>query len=109
MTEKPPIRLGIVGAGAISQIVHLPILAERRDVDLVALADADVHKAETLSRRFKVPLVMDTEALMTHDELDAVVVCTPNHVHEEMAIAALEAGKHVLVERPLATTSSAVS
>ena len=105
MTEKPPIRLGIVGAGAISQIVHLPILAERRDVDLVALADADVHKAETLSRRFKVPLVMDTEALMTHDELDAVVVCTPNHVHEEMAIAALEAGKHVLVERPLATTS----
>ena len=105
MTEKPPIRLGIVGAGAISQIVHLPILAERRDVDLVALADADVHKAETLSRRFKVPLVMDTEALMTHDELDAVVVCTPIHVHEEMAIAALEAGKHVLVERPLATTS----
>lgn len=106
MSDKAPIRLGIIGAGAISQIVHLPILAERRDVDLVAMADQDIHKAETLSRRFSVPLVMDTESLIAHDELDAIVVCTPNGLHEEMSIAALEAGRHVLVERPLATTSA---
>lgn len=105
MADREPIRLGIVGAGAISQIVHLPILVEREDVDVVALADADVHKAETLSRRFSVPTVMDADELLDVDELDAVVLCTPNRLHEEMAIAALEAGLDVLVERPLAATA----
>jgi predicted dehydrogenase len=106
MTEdRDPIRLGIVGTGAISQVVHVPIFAERHDVDLVALADTDVHKAETLSRRFSAPLVMDPSDLIVFDELDAVVICTPNDVHEQMAIDALEAGKHVFVERPLAVTA----
>ncbi len=106
MTEgKDPIRIGIIGTGAISQVVHLPILAERDDVDLVAVADSDVHKAEVLSRRFSVPMVMDPNDLIHFDELDALVLCTPNDTHEEMAIDALEAGKHVLVERPLALTS----
>jgi predicted dehydrogenase len=99
-----PLRLGIVGAGAISQVVHLPILAEREDVDVVALGDQDVHKAETLSQRFSIPLVMEADELLELDELDAVVICTPNHLHEEMAIRALDSGKHVLVERPLAST-----
>jgi predicted dehydrogenase len=85
--------------------VHVPIYAEREDVDLVAVADADPHKAEALSRRFQVPLVLTDEALIAHDAVDAVVICTPNHLHETMAIAALEAGKHVFVERPLAITS----
>jgi len=109
MTEKDPLRLGIVGAGAVSQLVHLPIFAERVDVDLVALGDHDVHKAETLSQRFSVPLVMGADELLDFDELDAIVICTPNHLHEEMAIRALEAGKHVLVERPLAATSDGAS
>jgi predicted dehydrogenase len=101
-----PVRIGIIGTGAISQVVHVPIFAEREDVDLVALADHDKHKAQALSRRFEIPLVLGAEALMTHDDIDAVVICTPNHLHEDMAIAALEAGKHVFVERPLATTSA---
>ena len=63
MSERSPVRVGIIGAGAISQVVHLPILTERPDVDVVALADADVHKAETLSRRFDVPVVMDAADL----------------------------------------------
>ncbi|MDH3271156.1 MAG: Gfo/Idh/MocA family oxidoreductase [Gemmatimonadota bacterium] len=105
MNEDDPTRIGIIGAGAISQIVHLPIFVERHDVEVVALADTDVHKAETLSRRYGVPIVLDAEELLALDEIDAVVVCTPNHLHEEMAVEALGAGKHVLVERPLATTS----
>ena len=43
--------VGIVGAGAISQIVHLPIFSERHDVDLVALGDIDIHKAETVLQK----------------------------------------------------------
>ncbi len=106
MTEGAVVRVGVIGTGAISQVVHVPIFAEREDVELVAVADADLHKAEALSRRFKVPNVCDADALIARDDLDAVVVCTPNHLHEEMAIAALEAGKHVFVERPLAITST---
>ena len=99
------IQVGIIGTGAISQVVHVPILSERDDVEVRALSDKDVHKAETLSRRFDVPIVLDADELLRHHELDAVVVCTPNHLHEEMAVAALEAGKHVFVERPLASTA----
>jgi len=102
------IRVGVIGTGAISQIVHVPIFAEREDVDLLAVSDADSHKARALSKRFGVPLVLDDDALIAHPDLDAVVICTPNYLHEPMAIAALEAGKHVFVERPLATTSAGV-
>jgi predicted dehydrogenase len=107
MTEGAKrIRVGVIGTGAISQIVQVPIFAEREDVDLIAVSDVDSHKARALSQRFDVPLVLDDDALIAHPELDAVAICTPNFLHEEMAIAALEAGKHVFVERPLATTSA---
>lgn len=106
MTERPEaIRLGIVGTGAISQVVHVPILTERADVNVMALADADPHKAKTLAERFGVPRVMEWEALVEDPELDAVVLTTPNHLHEGMGVRALEAGKHVMLERPLASTS----
>ena len=48
------IRLAVIGTGAISQVVHVPILAEREDVDLVALADRDTPKADAIARRFNV-------------------------------------------------------
>ena len=85
---RAPVRIGVIGMGAISQVVHVPIFAEREDVELVAMADSDPHKAEALSRRFDVPLVMDAEELIDIDELDAVVLCTPNRYHEAHAIAA---------------------
>lgn len=99
------IRIGVVGTGAVSQVVHVPIFSEREDVVLAAMSDTDPHKAETLSRRFDVPLVLEPDELIELDELDAVVLCTPNAFHEQQAIAALKAGKHVLVERPLSLTA----
>ena len=100
--DAQPIRLAVIGTGAISQVVHVPILAEREDVDLVALADTDSAKADTIARRFDIAEVIEPEEALTRDDLDGVVLCTPNHMHEEMALQALEAGKHVLVERPIA-------
>ena len=99
-----PIRLAVIGTGAISQVVHVPILAEREDVDLVALADTDAPKADTIAHRFDVAEVIEPEEALTRDDLDSVVLCTPNDTHEEMALQALEAGKHVFVERPIATS-----
>lgn len=101
------IRVGIIGTGAISQVVHLPILTERTDVTVAGVCDVDQPKAETIADRFGVQSVARDEDLITDDEIDAVIICTPTYLHENLAIAALQAGKHVLVERPLALTAEA--
>jgi len=101
-----PIRLAVVGAGAISQVMHVPILTEHPGAELCALADVDAHKARTVAARFGVPEVVDPALVLAREDLDAVVLCTPNHLHEEQAVEALQAGKHVFVERPLALTSA---
>ena len=101
-----PIRLALVGTGAISQIVHVPIFVEREDVELVAVADIDRPKAETIARRFGVAEVIEPDEALSREDFDAVVLCSPNNTHEEMAIRALGAGKHVFVERPLARTAA---
>jgi len=107
-TNHDPIKVGILGTGAVAQIVHLPIFTERTDADVVALADLDEPKAKALAGRFGVERVQTTEELLADPEVDAVVICTPHSLHGEQAVAALEAGKHVLVERPAATTAEGV-
>lgn len=104
MADSRPIRVGVLGTGAVAQLVHIPNCARRRDVDLVALADKDPRKAETLAQRFGVPRVVSTEDLLNSEEVDALIICTPNHLHESETVTALEAGRHVLVERPMALT-----
>lgn len=97
------LRLGIVGAGAIVQVAHLPLLKRTRQVEVAALCDPDVPKARALADRFGVENTYDDiEDVLRHEELDAVLVCSPNHLHESHALAALAAGLHVMVERPLA-------
>jgi len=103
--ERDAVRVGVLGTGAISQVVHLPILTERKDVDVVAVSDQDDHKAVTIAHRFGIPDVLTDEALLSDDRIQAVFLCTPNFLHERQALAALETGKHALVERPLALTA----
>jgi predicted dehydrogenase len=106
---KPNIRVGVVGAGAIAQLAHLPLLSKMRGAQLVALCDNDRPKARALADRFDVPDVFtDIEDLLEFDELDAVVVATPNHLHEPHVLAALAAKVHVLCERPLSLTARGV-
>lgn len=106
---KPAIRVGVVGVGAIAQIAHIPVLSKIRGAQLVALCDNDRPKARSLADRFGVPDVFtDIEDLLEFDELDAVVISTPNHLHEPHALSALQAGVHVLCERPLAMTSRGI-
>lgn len=97
------LRVGVVGAGAISQVAHLPVLRKLKGVEVAAVCDADFPKARALADRFQVKDAFDDiEDLLGHTALDAVVVCTPNHLHESHVLAALRAGLHVLAERPLA-------
>jgi predicted dehydrogenase len=78
------------------------MFSERPDVEVVAVSDPDTLKAEALAARFGVPRVRTDEEILADDEVQAVAICTPNHLHESLAIEALERGKHVLVEKPLA-------
>lgn len=104
------LRIGVIGAGGAAQVVHLPILKRLPDVELVALIDADVNKAQTIAERFEIPFVgQEVSELEGLDRVNAVVVCTPNDTHEEHVIAALELGMHVMCERPIAVTSASAS
>jgi predicted dehydrogenase len=105
---RRPTRLGVLGTGAVSQIVHMPILTDREDVEVVAVSDTDIPKAKAIAARFGVKRVLSDQDLLEGDMVDGVVISTPNHMHEEQAMAALRAGKHVLVERPLALTAKGV-
>ena len=105
----PSVRIGVVGAGAIAQVAHLPSLARIRGAELVALCDNDRPKARALAERFGAPdVVTDIEDLLALPDIDAVIVCTPNHLHEPHVLAALASGVHVLCERPLALDTRGV-
>jgi predicted dehydrogenase len=107
MTE--PVRIGVVGAGAIAQLAHLPVLGKMRGAKLVAVCDNDRPKARALADRFDIEDVYtDIEDLLEAEDLRAIVVATPNHLHEPHVLSAIAAGKDVLCERPLALTARGV-
>lgn len=99
------LRIGIIGGGAIAQVAHLPVLRRYKSVDICAICDTDLPKARALAERFGIADAFDDiEDLLEHCELDALVICSPTHLHESHIQAALSAGLHVLVEKPLAMT-----
>jgi predicted dehydrogenase len=104
------LRLGLVGAGAIAQLAHLPLLARMRGAELVAICDNDGPKAQALAQRLGVrDFFTDIDELLDTDQLDAVVIATPNHLHEPHVLRALKQRVHVLCERPLSLTREGVT
>src|SRR3954465_9752869 len=103
------IRLGLVGAGAIAQLAHLPVLSKIKGAELVALCDNDGPKASAIAERLKVPDVFtDIEDLLELDEVEAVIIATPNPLPEPHVLRALKSKVDVLCERPLSLTSRGV-
>jgi predicted dehydrogenase len=106
---KDGVRIAVVGTGAIAQLTHIPVLAKQKGASLVALCDNDGAKARALADRFGVPDVYtDFEELLENGEVDAVVIATPNHLHEPHVLSALRKKLHVLCERPLSLSSRGV-
>lgn len=103
------LRIGLVGAGAIAQLAHLPLLARMRGAQLVAICDNDGPKAQALAQRLGVrDFFTDIDELLDSDHLDAVVVATPNHLHEPHVLRALKQRVNVLCERPLSLSMDGV-
>lgn len=98
---KKTVRIAVVGAGAVAQINHIPAYSKIEGVEVVSICDIDGEKARRVAQRFGIPdSCSDHEKLFASKDLDAVDVCVPNHLHAPMSIAALNAGKHVLCEKP---------
>jgi predicted dehydrogenase len=96
------VRIGVVGGGLIAQVAHLPALRALDALyELVALAEPDHGVREALARRYGMASHADHRELLDEHELDALLVCSPNGTHARVTLDALDAGLHVLVEKPL--------
>jgi len=95
------LKFGIVGVGGIWKGAHVKPLTEHEDVEIVAICDVDSTKLERWSTELGITRTFtDYRELLKLDEIDAIDICTPNKFHSEIAVAALEAGKHVFTEKP---------
>ena len=101
--QSKMIKLGLIGCGRVAEERHLPALRHLPDVRVVAVADTDAARMRTVADRFGVVHRFgDHRALLDQADVDAVGILTPTRSHAEISLAALDAGKHVLVEKPLA-------
>lgn len=105
MSDKRPVRVAVIGAGLIAQRAHLPSYVAAPEAELSAIVSGRRATAEAAAARFGSPRVLDSwQQAIADPGIDAVDICTPNALHAEIAIAAARAGKHVLVEKPMATS-----
>ncbi|MBR3691614.1 MAG: Gfo/Idh/MocA family oxidoreductase [Clostridia bacterium] len=102
------LKVAIIGCGGIANGKHMPSLAQVPEVEMVAFCDIVVERAEKAAKKFGIEgarVYADYTELLKKEELDVVHVCTPNRSHSFITVAALEAGCHVMCEKPMAINS----
>ncbi|WP_159886596.1 Gfo/Idh/MocA family protein [Paenibacillus puerhi] len=106
--SKQRIRIGIIGAGNIGQVHMREFSKLAEECEITTVTDLYLPLAEQRAREFGIPHVAGTpEEVINSPRVDAVIIGVPNQFHASLAIAALEAGKHVLVEKPMALNGQA--
>ncbi len=105
---KSKFKVGIIGAGGIARSVHMAGWKDIPDAEVVAVADVDEARAQAFAAEFGIPHAFSSFKKLLQLGLDAVDICTPNRVHTPAVVAALESGKHVLCEKPLAVSTAEV-
>ncbi len=104
MNASRKLRVGVIGAGFWGQN-HIRVFSELGDVELVAVCDIDSRIARDVTEKYRVKPYTSLEALLKREDIDAISICTPTTTHYSIAIAAIERGKHVFVEKPMVSTS----
>jgi len=103
-SKERPFRLGLIGTGAVSRIIHVPGALASPHVTIAALVDPVVARAERLARDFGISPIIAPDAAGILAHVDGVLIATPNHTHCNIAVACLRGGVSCLVEKPLATS-----
>ncbi|EFM10682.1 oxidoreductase domain protein [Paenibacillus curdlanolyticus YK9] len=99
-----PVRIGVIGTGSISEC-HLNAYARNANARIVAICDVNEERARKVADKYGADKVFtDYNQMFADSDIDAISICTWNNTHAPISIAALEAGKHVLVEKPLSRT-----
>src|SRR5215207_11063158 len=103
MTENSGVKVGVIGCGKISGI-YLQNSEMFNDVEIVACSDLVLERAEAQAEAYGVPKACSPEELLADEEVEIVLNLTVPVAHAEVSLAALEAGKHVYTEKPLAVS-----
>lgn len=98
------LKIGVIGCGTIAKQRHLLEYASNKEVEIVAVCDIVEKRVEEFATKYAAKAYTSYEELLANPEIDAVSVCTPNYLHAPISITALNAGKHVLCEKPMATS-----
>ena len=109
MYEGKKLRVGIIGCGGIANGKHMPSLKQVAECEMVAFCDLVIERAEKAAKDFGIPgaaVYVDYKELLKDETIDVVHVCTPNRAHSFITVDALEAGKHVMCEKPMAINSA---
>lgn len=95
------LKIAIIGCGGIATWAHMPGYAKMDNIEIVAACDIKLEKAEKMAEQYHIPQVYENyRDVFEIPGLDAVDICTPNYLHSEIAVAALEHGLHVFCEKP---------
>ena len=94
--------MGLIGCGNVAENRHLPALQSLKDAEVVAVADTNKDRLKQVADKFHIKKrYADFGALLDDPDINAIAVCTPPQTHVEIALAALDAGKHLFIEKPL--------
>ncbi|MFC4948692.1 Gfo/Idh/MocA family protein [Pseudonocardia sp. GCM10023141] len=103
MTDR--VRVALVGCGRIAQVAHLPALEKANGIELVAVCDPSEHVALAVAARYGIDAVhIEAKEVFADPGVEAVLIAAPDRFHFDLVEDALEAGKHVLIEKPIAST-----
>lgn len=103
MKMKDKVRFGVIGCGVAAWMGHLTWIWEHPNAELVVVCDTDIERAIQARQRYNARAVSTSyQEVLKRDDVDAVSICTPPAYHHEMAVAAAEHKKHVLLEKPMA-------
>jgi predicted dehydrogenase len=106
VNKLSPLRIGVVGAGHVAEVLHLPVFQYLKEARVIAICDIVQEKARRLAHRFSIPHVYeDLEKMLEREELDLIDVCTPPQHHHQAIIKTLMAGLPCLVEKPFTVTT----
>ncbi|GJQ63277.1 MAG: oxidoreductase [Melioribacteraceae bacterium] len=99
------LKIGIIGLGRIAQLVHIPIIAKLPNAELEGICDTDKNKLKHFGEKYKISKkYRQVEDLLNDESIEAVIIATPTNTHRDISVKALNAGKHILIEKPGATS-----